>query len=62
MIYQDIYAGHSASAYLLGKNLATWPRILMSCLHFTTFYMILATTVMPFSHFVVAQCGIFLLW
>jgi hypothetical protein len=48
IFYQDVYTGHSASAYLLGKDLATWPRILVSSLQFTTFYMILATTVIPF--------------
>ncbi|RAQ80573.1 ABC transporter, partial [Aspergillus flavus] len=48
VFYREIRAGHSSSAYFLGKELSTWPKMFLSSLHFTTFYTILATPVVPF--------------
>ncbi|KAE8157559.1 P-loop containing nucleoside triphosphate hydrolase protein [Aspergillus tamarii] len=46
-IYREIESGHSCSAYFVGKDLSTIPRIILSSLHFTTFYAILATPLIP---------------
>ncbi|OGM49784.1 ABC transporter, partial [Aspergillus bombycis] len=48
VFYREIRSGHSSTAYFLGKELSTWPRVFLSALHFTTFYSILATPVVPF--------------
>ncbi|BAE65459.1 unnamed protein product [Aspergillus oryzae RIB40] len=48
VFYREIRAGHSSSAYFLGKELSTRPKMFLSSLHFTTFYTILATPVVPF--------------
>ncbi|KAE8366893.1 putative ABC transporter [Aspergillus caelatus] len=45
VFYREIRAGHSSTAYFLGKELSTWPSMFLSSLHFTTFYTILATPV-----------------
>ncbi|KAE8419482.1 P-loop containing nucleoside triphosphate hydrolase protein [Aspergillus pseudocaelatus] len=44
---QEVHSGHSASAYFIGKDLCTLPRILISTLHFTAFLKVLAATVIP---------------
>ncbi|KAF9890731.1 hypothetical protein FE257_005597 [Aspergillus nanangensis] len=46
--YRECQAGHSRSAYFLGKNLAVSFRIVVASLHFTAFYMVLATPLIPF--------------
>jgi len=46
--YREVESGGSGSAYFVGKDLSTIPRIILSALHFTTFYMILATPVASF--------------
>ncbi|KAI0406240.1 hypothetical protein F4802DRAFT_606249 [Xylaria palmicola] len=48
LYWREASAGHSRSAYFLGKVFATVPRLAISALHFTTFYCILATPLMPF--------------
>ncbi|KAL3485492.1 P-loop containing nucleoside triphosphate hydrolase protein [Aspergillus germanicus] len=40
--HRESQSGHSRSAYFLGKNLAVCFRILISSLHFTAFYLLLA--------------------
>lgn len=49
MFYRESASGHSKSAYLLGKILCTIPRILLSSMHFTAFYMVLTTPVISFN-------------
>jgi len=46
--YRESQCGHSRSAYFLGKNLAVCFRMLVSSLHFTAFYLILAAPMIPF--------------
>ncbi|KAJ3579780.1 hypothetical protein NPX13_g785 [Xylaria arbuscula] len=46
--WREAAAGHSRSAYYLGKTIATVPRIAIASLHFTAFYCILATPWMAF--------------
>ncbi|KAJ5102252.1 ABC transporter [Penicillium alfredii] len=46
--YREVDAGDSRSAYFVGKELSTIPRIVLSALHFTTFYIILATPAISF--------------
>ncbi|KAJ2989357.1 hypothetical protein NUW58_g3506 [Xylaria curta] len=48
LYWRETSAGHSRSAYFLGKIFSTIPRLVISALHFTTFYCILATPLMPF--------------
>lgn len=46
--WRESQSGHSRSAYFLGKNLAVCIRMLVSSLHFTAFYLILAAPMIPF--------------
>ncbi|KAJ5725300.1 ABC transporter [Penicillium malachiteum] len=46
--YRESHAGHSESAYFFGKVLSTIPRIFLSALHYTTFFMVLTTPVISF--------------
>ncbi|KAL2815872.1 hypothetical protein BDW59DRAFT_166606 [Aspergillus cavernicola] len=46
--HRESQSGHSRSAYFLGKNLAICFRMLLSSLHFTAFYLVLATPMIPF--------------
>ncbi|KAH8702827.1 hypothetical protein GQ44DRAFT_631213 [Phaeosphaeriaceae sp. PMI808] len=48
LYWQETAAGHSRSAYFIGKTFATLPRMSLSALHFTSSYAILAT---PTIHF-----------
>ncbi|KAI0882331.1 uncharacterized protein GGS22DRAFT_191502 [Annulohypoxylon maeteangense] len=48
MYWREASAGHSRSAYYIGKVIATIPRLTISAMHFTTFYCILATPRMSF--------------
>ncbi|KAE8131070.1 hypothetical protein BDV38DRAFT_276277 [Aspergillus pseudotamarii] len=47
VFHHEVHSGHSASAYFIGKDLCTLPRILISTLHFTAFFKVLAATVIP---------------
>jgi ABC-type multidrug transport system ATPase subunit len=49
MFWRETAAGHSRSAYYLGKMLATLPRITLTSLHFTVFMGILATPLISFT-------------
>ncbi|SMY20001.1 unnamed protein product [Zymoseptoria tritici ST99CH_1A5] len=49
MFWRETAAGHSRSAYYLGKMLSTLPRIALSSLHFTVFMGILATPLISFT-------------
>jgi hypothetical protein len=40
--HRESQSGHSCSAYFLGKNIAVCFRVLLSSLHFTAFYVLLA--------------------
>ena len=62
MYWREAASGHSRSAYFIGKILATFLRIGLSSLHFTVFYALLATPIMPFSelyltHLLYFYCG-----
>jgi ABC-type multidrug transport system ATPase subunit len=46
--WRESQSGHSQSAYFLGKNLAVCFRMVVSSLHFTTFYLVLAAPMIPF--------------
>jgi len=46
--WREASAGHSKSAYFVGKALSTLPRIAISAIHFTTLYCALATPLMDF--------------
>ncbi|KAJ6101351.1 hypothetical protein N7499_000981 [Penicillium canescens] len=46
--YRESQSGHSRSAYFLGKNLAVCFRMLVSSLHFTAFYLVLAAPLIQF--------------
>lgn len=48
--WREAASGHSRSAYYLGKIVSIVPRILLSCLHFTAFYLLLATPRITFAH------------
>ncbi|PNS18166.1 ABC transporter G family member [Sphaceloma murrayae] len=45
---REIGAGHSRSAYFVGKQLAMLPRVLVAALHFTACLLVLATPRMTF--------------
>lgn len=47
--YRESQCGHSRSAYFLGKNLAVCFRMMVSSLHFTAFYLVLAAPMIPFN-------------
>lgn len=51
-------SGHSESAYFIGKVLSTFFRIFLSALHFTSFYMVLTASIVPFH----VQLGINILY
>lgn len=57
--YRESAAGHSRSAYYVGKVLSTLPRIALSALHYTAFMGILATPLMSFSQMYAANVGYF---
>lgn len=46
--WREASAGHSRSAYFVGKGLSTLFRLTLSALHFTVFFTVLATPLMPF--------------
>ncbi|KAJ5793071.1 uncharacterized protein N7503_009049 [Penicillium pulvis] len=46
--HRESQSGHSHSAYFLGKNIAVCFRMLVSSLHFTAFYLVLAAPMIPF--------------
>lgn len=46
--HRESQSGHSHSAYFLGKNIAVCFRMLVSSLHFTAFYLLLAAPMIPF--------------
>ncbi|KAK4237658.1 hypothetical protein C8A03DRAFT_15822 [Achaetomium macrosporum] len=46
--WREASSGHSRLAYYVGKVVATFPRLAISAMHFTTFYCVLATPWMPF--------------
>ncbi|POS87517.1 hypothetical protein EPUL_001409 [Erysiphe pulchra] len=46
--WREASAGHSRSAYYIGKTLSTIPRISLSALHYTTFFNLLAAPLMGF--------------
>ena len=48
MYWREARAGHSRTAYYLGKVLSTFPRIVFANLHFTTLFMLLATPQVPY--------------
>ncbi|KAF2013083.1 hypothetical protein BU24DRAFT_264171 [Aaosphaeria arxii CBS 175.79] len=48
LYWRETASGHSRSAYFIGKILSTFFRIGLSSLHFTVFYALLATPIMPF--------------
>lgn len=41
--WREAASGHNKFAYYIGKVISTLPRILIGCIHFTTFFMMLAT-------------------
>jgi hypothetical protein len=47
--WREASAGHSRSAYYVGKVLATFFRLCLSALHFTVFYYALASPIMSFA-------------
>ncbi|KAJ5578022.1 uncharacterized protein N7459_006986 [Penicillium hispanicum] len=49
IFYHEVSSGHSASAYFIGKDIATWPRMLAASLHFTAFLNVLAASIIPMS-------------
>ncbi|CAD6506021.1 BgTH12-06953 [Blumeria graminis f. sp. triticale] len=46
--WREASAGHSRSAYYVGKVISTLPRISISAIHYTAFFYILATPLMNF--------------
>ena len=44
---REAEAGHSRLAYFIAKVLSVLPRMILSCMHFTTFFMLLATPIIP---------------
>ena len=42
-------SGHSRFAYYIAKVVSTVPRMVLACLHFTTFFMMLATPMIPWT-------------
>ncbi|KAJ5921063.1 hypothetical protein N7466_009389 [Penicillium verhagenii] len=46
--YRECHSGHSRSAYFLGKNFAVCLRMLVSSLHYTAFYLLLAAPMISF--------------
>ncbi|KAF2733123.1 ATP-binding cassette sub-family G member 2 [Polyplosphaeria fusca] len=53
--WREAASGHSRSAYFIGKILSTLFRIGLSSLHFTVFYALLATPIMPFGQLYLAH-------
>ncbi|TPX35033.1 hypothetical protein SmJEL517_g02426 [Synchytrium microbalum] len=47
--WREAAAGHSRSAYYVGKTLAAFYRFIVSSLHFTAFYVVLAVPLVPFA-------------
>ncbi|KAI0594892.1 hypothetical protein F4775DRAFT_605748 [Biscogniauxia sp. FL1348] len=52
---REAEAGHSRVAYFLAKNVAVVPRMVLGCLHFTTFILLLAVPVIPWGTAFVAN-------
>ncbi|KAI5919668.1 hypothetical protein F4810DRAFT_478443 [Camillea tinctor] len=44
---REAEAGHSRVAYFLAKNVSVVPRMVLGCLHFTTFILLLSVPVIP---------------
>lgn len=44
---REAEAGHSRIAYFLAKNVSVLPRMVLACLHFTTFILVLSTPIIP---------------
>ncbi|KAK4994650.1 hypothetical protein LTR28_000800, partial [Elasticomyces elasticus] len=55
MYWREAAAGHSRSAYYVGKVLSTLGRIALSSLHFSVFMGVLATPMMSFTHMYAAN-------
>jgi hypothetical protein len=55
MYWREAASGHSRSAYFVGKIISTLFRIGLSSLHFTVFYALLATPIMPFGQLYLAH-------
>ena len=56
MIYWRVASsGNSRSAFYVGKVLSTFFRIALSSLHFTVFFSILATPLIPFGSLFIAN-------
>ncbi|KAI9658131.1 MAG: hypothetical protein M1831_003976 [Alyxoria varia] len=43
--WREASSGHNRLAYYLGKLIASLPRVVLGCFHFTTFFMLLATPI-----------------
>ncbi|KAH9828028.1 ABC transporter, ABC-G family, WBC-type [Teratosphaeria destructans] len=59
MYHREFAAGHSRSAYYVGKLLSTLPRIALTSLHYTVFLGILATPLMSFWKMYAVDLGYF---
>ncbi|KAF2768920.1 putative ABC transporter [Teratosphaeria nubilosa] len=59
MYHRESAAGHSRSAYYVGKLLSTLPRIALTSLHYTVFLGILATPLMSFWKMYLVDLGYF---
>ena len=55
LYWREASAGHSRSAYYVGKVLSTFFRITLSALHFTVFFTLMATPLMSFGRLYVAN-------
>lgn len=47
--WREASSGHSRLGYFVGKVLSTLPRLTLSALHYSTFYAIFATPIIPFN-------------
>lgn len=59
ILYGEVDSGHSKSASFLGKDLSTFPLIALSSLHFTSFYVLLATPIASFGELVLLNMAYF---
>lgn len=50
LFHRESHSGHSESAYLLAKVLTSTLRAIISAMHFTTCYIVLATPAVPFGN------------
>lgn len=55
VFWREAAAGHSSSAYFIGKTLASLPRFVLSSFHFTSIYVYFAVPVFPsfFMHYAI---------